>query len=124
MAKNESRQHKRTRRHLRIRKKLKGNAERPRVIIFRSLKHIYAQIIDDEKGDTLVSASTQDDEIKSKMKSKTLKNSEFAKMVGFLLAERAIAKKIKKVMFDRAGYLYHGRVKALADAAREGGLEF
>jgi len=124
MAKIKTRQYRRTTRHLRIRKKLKGSSERPRVIIFRSLKHIYAQIIDDEKGCTLVSASTHDAEIKSKMKSKTLKNVGFAKMVGLLLAERALAKKIKKVMFDRAGYLYHGRVKALADAAREGGLEF
>lgn len=116
--KNEARK----RRHLRIRKKLKGTSERPRLNVFRSLQNIYAQIIDDEKGETLVSASTQDKAIKGKIKNGG--NKEAARMVGKLIAERALEKGIKQVVFDRGGYLYHGRVKELADAAREAGLQF
>jgi large subunit ribosomal protein L18 len=104
--------------HFRIRQKMQGTAERPRLNVYRSLNHIYAQIIDDGKGETLLSASSL------ASKAKTGGNVAAAKEVGKLVAERAIEKGIKKVVFDRGGYLYHGRVKALADAAREAGLEF
>ena len=104
--------------HDRIRRKLAGTGERPRLNVYRSLNHIYAQVIDDQKGETLVSASTL------ALKSKTGGNVAAAKLVGKLIAERALEKGIKKVVFDRGGYLYHGRVKALADAAREAGLDF
>ncbi|MBV8672941.1 MAG: 50S ribosomal protein L18 [Acidobacteriaceae bacterium] len=104
--------------HDRIRVKVQGTAERPRLNVYRSLNHIYAQVIDDAQGVTLVSAST----VASKIK--TGGNVAAAKEVGKVVAERAKEKGIKKVVFDRGGYLYHGRVKALADAAREAGLEF
>jgi large subunit ribosomal protein L18 len=104
--------------HSRIREKLAGTTERPRLNIYRSLNHIYAQVIDDLKGETLVSASTL------QAKSKTGGNVAAAKEIGKTVAEQAVAKGIKRVVFDRGGYLYHGRVKALADAAREAGLEF
>jgi len=109
-------------RHRRVRKKITGTPERPRLNVFRSHKHIYAQIIDDYAGRTLVAASTLDRELRDKIKYGG--NIEAAKQVGALIARRAIEKEIKKVVFDRGGYLYHGRVKALAEAAREGGLEF
>ncbi len=114
---------KRKRRHLRVRKRVSGNSERPRLSVFRSAKHIYCQIIDDTKGNTIVSASTIDKEI---MGASIIYggNIEAAKKVGALIAVRAAKLGIKKVVFDRSGYLYHGRVKALAEAAREGGLEF
>jgi len=112
----------RKRRHLRVRKKVFGTPERPRLNVFRSNKHIYAQVIDDLAGHTLVSASSIDKELKGKLSRGS--NIEAAKMVGALVAKRAIEKGVKKVVFDRGGYLYHGRVKALAEAAREGGLEF
>jgi large subunit ribosomal protein L18 len=112
----------RYRRHKRVRKKIYGTPERPRLNVFRSLKHIYAQIIDDFSGNTLVSASTLDSELKGKLQ--TGGNIEAAKSVGLLLGQRAVKKGIKKVVFDRGGYTYHGRVKALADAVREAGLEF
>ena len=112
----------RIRRHLRVRKKISGTPERPRLNVFRSLNHIYAQIIDDVAGVTLVSASTIDRELRPKMQG--LKKTEQARLVGQALAERALAKGITKVVFDRGGYKYIGRVKALADGAREGGLEF
>jgi large subunit ribosomal protein L18 len=102
--------------HARIRAKLSGTGERPRLNVYRSLSHIYAQVIDDQTGQTLVSAST--------IKMKTGGNLAAAKEIGKTVAELAVAKGIKKVVFDRGGYLYHGRVKALADAAREAGLEF
>ena len=102
--------------HDRIRRKLSGTSERPRLNVYRSLSHIYAQVIDDQKGETLVSAST--------IKMKTGGNLAAAKEIGKAVAELAVAKGIKKVVFDRGGYLYHGRIKALADAAREAGLEF
>ncbi|WP_096225955.1 50S ribosomal protein L18 [Geobacillus sp. FJAT-46040] len=110
----------RKKRHARIRKKIFGTAERPRLSVFRSNKHIYAQIIDDTKSATIVSASTLDKEFGLD----STNNIEAAKKVGELVAKRALEKGIKKVVFDRGGYLYHGRVKALADAAREAGLEF
>jgi large subunit ribosomal protein L18 len=109
----------RTRIHTRIRLKLKGSQERPRLAVFRSLKHIYAQVIDDRQGRTLAAASSGE-----KNSSVLGGNLAGAKEVGKLIAERAKTKGISKVVFDRGGYLYHGRVKALADAAREAGLEF
>jgi len=110
----------RTRIHLRIRQRVKGSGERPRLAIFRSVKHIYAQVIDDRQGRTLVAASSN--EKNSAVKSGG--NVAGAKEIGKLVAERAKSKGIAKVVFDRGGYLYHGRVKALADAARAAGLEF
>ena len=104
--------------HSRIREKLAGTTERPRLNIYRSLNHIYAQVIDDQKGETLVSASTLS------LKAKTGGNVAAAKEIGKAVAELAVKQGIKKVVFDRGGYLYHGRIKALADAAREAGLEF
>ena len=104
--------------HSRIREKLAGTSERPRLNVYRSLNHIYAQVIDDQKGETLVSASSM------ALKLKTGGNIAAAKEIGKAVAERAVAKGVKRVVFDRGGYLYHGRVKALADAAREAGLEF
>lgn len=112
----------RARRRLRVRKKISGTAERPRLNVFRSLHHIYAQIIDDDRGVTLVSASTLSPELKGRFNRNS--NKQAAEAVGRLLAQKALDKGIKKVVFDRAGYIYHGRVKTLAEAAREGGLEF
>jgi large subunit ribosomal protein L18 len=106
--------------HKRIRHKVKGTAQRPRLCVFRSLKHVYAQVIDDIQGGTLASASSNE-EGAGRASGGNLAG---AKAVGRLIAERAKAKGIQKVVFDRGGYLYHGRVKALADAAREAGLEF
>ncbi len=105
--------------HKRIRSRVRGTSERPRLAVYRSLKHIYAQVIDDTRGSTLVAASTDE-------KSATANGGNIAgaKHVGKLIAERAKAKGIGQVVFDRGGYLYHGRIKALADAAREAGLEF
>ena len=122
MIKKESKNERRLRRHKRIRKKVFGTPERPRLCVFRSNKHIYAQIIDDTIGHTLVSASTVDPELREKLQ-KTW-NKEAAREVGKLIAKRALEKGIKKVVFDRGGYRYHGRVKELAEGAREGGLEF
>ncbi len=110
----------RLRRHKRVRKLISGTAERPRLNVFRSLKHIYAQIIDDTKGITLVSASTLDKELKENYGG----NKDAARAVGKLVAQRAIDAGIKSVVFDRGGYIYHGRVQELAEGAREGGLEF
>ena len=110
----------RKRRHLRVRKKVKGTAEMPRLCVYRSLNHIYVQIIDDTVGNTLVTASTLDKEIKGNLEGKT--KSEQAKMVGELVAKKALAKGITTVVYDRGGYLYTGRVESLADGAREGGL--
>lgn len=113
---------KRGRRHRRIRKKLVGTTERPRLVVFRSQRHIYAQIIDDFAGRTLVSASSLDKELRKKIKDGS--DAKEAAEVGRLLAERARVKQIQKVAFDRGGNVYHGRVKALAEAAREKGLNF
>jgi len=107
--------------HERIRKKLQGTAERPRLNVYRSLNHIYAQVIDDMSGQTLVSASTAEGKKEDR---RTGGNVAAAKSVGKTIAERAKAKGVTKVVFDRGGYIYHGRVKALADAAREAGLQF
>ena len=109
--------------HTRIRRKMKGVEERPRQAVFRSLAHIYAQVIDDTKGITVVSASSDEKSVSLDGKAKG-GNVEGAKAIGKLVAERASAQGIKKVVFDRGGFLYHGRIKALADAAREAGLEF
>lgn len=106
---------------VRIRKKLSGTSERPRLAVFRSSRHIYAQLIDDTQGKTLVSASTL--EIKSGDK-KGFSSREAAKTIGEKLAKRALEKNIKNVVFDRSGYVYHGRIRALADGAREAGLQF
>jgi len=112
----------RIRRHARIRKSLSGSSERPRISIFKSARHIYAQIIDDVKGVTLVAASSMDKELRGSMKHGG--NREAAKKVGEALARRAVDKGLRQVVFDRGGFLYHGRVKELADSAREAGLEF
>lgn len=109
-------------RHRRVRAKISGSAERPRLNVFRSLGHIYAQVIDDMAGHTLASASTIDRELRGEVEGKS--KVEAAKMVGALVARRAQAAGIKQVVFDRGGYRYHGRIKALADGAREAGLEF
>ncbi len=112
----------RKRRHERIRRHLHGTADRPRLNVFRSLDHIYVQVIDDDLGNTLVAASTVDPELREQLDG--LNKSQQATRVGQLVARRALDKGLKKVVFDRGGYPYHGRVKALADGAREGGLEF
>jgi large subunit ribosomal protein L18 len=113
---------KRMERHYKIRNKIEGTPKRPRLNIYRSAKHIYAQVIDDVTGITLVSASTADKELKDKVAELT--KSEAAKIVGETVGERAKEKGINTVVFDRGGYLYHGRVKILADGARQSGLEF
>lgn len=112
----------RLKRHLRVRKKIEGTTNRPRLNIFRSSKHMYAQVIDDTTGVTLVAASTQDQELNATIGNGG--NVEAARKVGELIAKRAKEKGVSQVVFDRGGYLYHGRVQALADAAREAGLEF
>ena len=112
----------RKRRHLRVRNKVSGTAAAPRLCVYRSLNHIYAQIIDDTVGNTLVAASTLDKAIKADLAGKT--KSEEAKLVGELLAKKALEKGIETVVFDRGVYLYTGRVASLADGAREGGLKF
>jgi|DewCreStandDraft_2_1066082.scaffolds.fasta_scaffold06543_3 large subunit ribosomal protein L18 len=112
----------RLRRHRRVRAKVFGTPERPRLAVYRSLKHIYAQVIDDTIGHTLVAASTLEPEIRQQMAGLT--KTQEAELVGRLIGERALAKGIKKVVFDRGGFKYHGRVRALADAARAAGLEF
>lgn len=122
MASTKSRSAARIRRHARVRKNVSGTPERPRLNVYRSLSEIYAQLIDDEAGHTLVAASTIDRELQGKFKGKS--KIEQAYLVGQALAERANALGIERVVFDRGGYKYGGRVKALADGAREGGLEF
>ena len=119
MIKKEAKNESRLVRHARVRKKISGTPERPRLSVYKSLKGIYAQIIDDVNGTTLVAASTLDKEVKTKAS-----NIEAAKEVGALVAKRAAKAGIKTIVFDRGGYQYHGKVKALAEAAREGGLEF
>lgn len=134
-------QQKRYRRHKRVTAKIRGTAEHPRLCVFRSAKHIYAQLIDDEKGRTLISASDlemknllkiKDKKEKTKIKNKKTEKSETVRTgkgflafeVGKLIAQKSLKKKIEKVVFDRGGFLYHGRVKSLAEGAREGGLKF
>jgi len=117
-----TRTERRTRIHYRIRKHVNGTAERPRMVVFRSNKAIYVQVVDDLQGKTLVAAASNDKELAAQCKGKT--GIEAAAIVGKAIAERAIAKGINTISFDRGGYLFHGRVKSLADAAREGGLVF
>jgi large subunit ribosomal protein L18 len=112
----------RIRRHVRVRKVVQGTQQRPRLSVFRSLSEIYVQVIDDSAGNTIASASTIDSELRPLVKGK--KKGEQAKVIGKAIAERAIGKGVKTVVFDRGGFKYSGRVKALADGAREGGLEF
>ena len=119
MVSKTDRKFERTRRHIRVRTKISGTAERPRLCVYRSNQNIYVQIIDDVAGNTLVSASTLDKEVKTKKS-----NKEAAKEVGTLIAKKALAKNIDTVVFDRGGYIYHGIVKELAEAARAGGLKF
>ena len=119
MVKKTDRKMERTRRHLRVRRKISGTAERPRLCVYRSNTNIYVQVIDDVAGNTLVSASTLDKEIKTKHA-----NKEAAKELGALIAKKAKAKNIETVVFDRGGYIYHGVIKEIAEAAREGGLKF
>ena len=118
---SKARRYARKKRQVRVRKKVSGSTERPRLCVFRSTKHIYAQIIEDVSGKTLAAASTVAKDAKD---SKYGGNVEAAKLVGKQIAEKALAQDIKQVVFDRNGYLYHGRIKALADAAREAGLTF
>jgi large subunit ribosomal protein L18 len=118
----ESRKEGKQRRHKRIKKKVLGSPERLRLSVYRSLNHIYAQIIDDFKGHTVVAASSLDKEFKDQKSHKG--NIKMAKLVGELIAKRALEKGIKKIVFDRGGYLYHGSIKTLAEAARETGLKF
>ena len=117
-----SREYSRAKRHRRVRQKIAGLNDRPRLTVFRSHKHIYAQLVDDTTGRTLASASTLDPAFRTQKQKGS--NRSGATAVGQLLAERALAAKISKVVFDRGGYLFHGRVKALADGARSAGLEF
>ena len=119
MVSKTDRKKERVRRHIRVRNKISGTPERPRLCVFRSNSNIYVQVIDDVNGNTLVAASTLDKEIKEKHANKVA-----AKEVGTLIAKRAIEKNIKSVVYDRGGYIYHGVVKELAEAAREAGLEF
>ena len=122
MVKKESRKDVRAKKHLRIRNRFSGTAERPRLAVFRSNNHMYAQIIDDTVGNTLVSASTLEKEIKGKL-TKT-NNVDAAAYLGTVIGKRAVEKGIKEVIFDRGGFIYQGKIAALADAAREAGLEF
>ena len=122
MVSKESRSKVRAKKHMRIRNRFSGTAERPRLAVFRSNNHVYAQVIDDVAGKTLVSASTLEKDIKAELKNTD--DIEAASKVGDVVAKRALEKGIKAVVFDRGGYIYHGKVKALADAAREAGLEF
>lgn len=122
MINKESRSKVRAKKHLRIRNRFSGTAERPRLAVFRSNNHMYAQIIDDTVGNTLVSASTVQKEVKAELEKTN--NVDAAAYLGKVIAERALEKGIKEVVFDRGGFIYQGKVKALADAAREAGLEF
>ena len=122
MINKESRSKVREKKHLRIRNRFSGTAERPRLAVFRSNNHMYAQIIDDTVGNTLVSASTVQKEVKAELEKTN--NVDAAAYLGKVIAERALEKGIKEVVFDRGGFIYQGKIKALAEAAREAGLEF
>ena len=122
MVRKESRQEIRVKKHMKIRNRFSGTAERPRLAVFRSNNHMYAQIIDDTVGNTLVSASTLEKEIKAELEKTN--NVDAAAYLGTVIAKRAIEKGIKEVVFDRGGFIYQGKIAALADAAREAGLEF
>lgn len=120
-------QQKRSRRiraHHRVRNRLRGTAKRPRLCVFRSLNHLYAQVVDDDLGQTLAQASTLDKDVAGKLESSSRSNKKAARVVGQLLADRAKAKGVESVVFDRGGFIYHGRVKEVADGARENGLQF
>ena len=121
--KTKRKRQRRARAHLRVRRKVRGDGERPRIAVFKSDKHLYAQLIDDLAGHTLAQASTLDPEVRGRLDGGT-GNLAAAKAVGTVVAERAKAKGVAKVVFDRGGYIYHGKVKAIAEAAREQGLEF
>ena len=121
MVSKESRSKVRAKKHMRIRNRFSGTAERPRLAVFRSNNHVYAQVIDDVNGTTLVSASTLEKDIKAELKNTD--DQAAATKIGDVVAKRALEKGIKAVVFDRGGYIYHGKVKALAEAAREAGLE-
>lgn len=121
--KSSARRAARERRRKKLRRMIRGVEDRPRLSVFRSIKHTYAQLIDDTRGITLISASTVSEDVKKEMTNGATKT-DSGRAVGKVLARKALEKGIKKVRFDRGGYLYHGRIKALADAAREGGLEF
>jgi large subunit ribosomal protein L18 len=120
IGKAKTRNERRYRRHLRVRKRIIGTADRPRLVVYRSLKHTYAQLVDDGVGRTLVGVSNRSEDLVREQVGKVGS----ARAVGVLLAKRAASIGVKRVVFDRGGYLYHGRVKAVADGAREGGLEF
>lgn len=122
MIKKQSRSEVRAKKHLKVRKRISGTPERPRMAVFRSNNHMYVQVIDDVAGNTLVSASTLQGEVKEGLEKTN--NVDAAAKLGTVIAKRAIDKGIKTVVFDRGGYIYHGKVKALAEAAREAGLEF
>ena len=122
MIKKESRSEIRVKKHMRVRNRLSGTAERPRLAVFRSNNHMYAQIIDDTVGNTLVAASTAEKTVKAELEKTN--DVAAAAYVGKVIAERALEKGIKAVIFDRGGFVYHGKIQALADAAREAGLEF
>lgn len=122
MVSKQSRSEVRQKKHLRLRNRFAGTAERPRLAVFRSNNHMYAQIIDDTVGNTLVAASTLDQEVKAELEKTN--NVDAAAYVGTVIAKKALEKGIKTVVFDRGGFIYHGKVQALADAAREAGLEF
>ena len=122
MIKKESRSEIRVKKHMRVRNRLSGTAERPRLAVFRSNSHMYAQIIDDTVGNTLVAASTAEKAVKAELEKTN--DVAAAAYVGKVIAERALEKGIKAVIFDRGGFVYHGKIQALADAAREAGLEF
>ena len=122
MVRKESRQEIRVKKHMRIRNRFSGTAQRPRLAVFRSNNHMYAQIIDDTVGNTLVSASTLEKEVKAELEKTN--NVDAAAYLGTVIAKRAIEKGIKEVVFDRGGFIYQGKIAALADAAREAGLEF
>ena len=122
MVNKKSRKDVRAKKHLRIRNRFSGTAERPRLAVFRSNNHMYAQIIDDTVGNTLVSASTLEKEVRAELAQTN--NVDAAAYLGTVIGKRAVEKGIKQVVFDRGGYIYHGKVAALADAAREAGLEF
>lgn len=124
MVKKKSRNLARKRRHLAVRKKISGTAEIPRVSVFRSARHIYAQLIDDSAEVTLLQASTMFSETKKRLSAESMKKTEVAKEVGKHLGEMAVQKGITKVRFDRGGYAYHGRIKSLADGIREAGVDF
>jgi large subunit ribosomal protein L18 len=123
MGKKDQKLQRRDRRKMHIRKNLRGTAECPRMTVYRSLQHMYVQLIDDMEGKTLVSASTKDPEVSDALKPE-MKKTQQSKLVGEAIAKKAAEKNIKQVAFDRNGYLYHGRVKALAEAARKAGLKF